>query len=158
MKRWYALVFLLGFVSCAFLFCIFSYSGIRVLFGTGLVTLDEVAPSDWVSEKDIIVLSDRVILRVENATLSDYAATGSMKPLFDIGANGIRIIPKSEGDISIGDIVSFDLGGELVVHQIIRKGVDGDGVYFVTRGSNSLISDGKIRFWDIKYVTIGVIW
>jgi hypothetical protein len=158
MGRWYTLVFLLGFFSCAFLFYIFSYSGAGIPFGTGLVSLNEVAPSDWVSENDIIVLNDRIILKIENATLSDYAATGSMKPLFDSGANGIRIVPKSEDDINVGDIVSFEFGEELVVHQVIEKGVDDGGVYFVTKGSNNPINDEKIRFENIKFVTIGVIW
>ena len=135
----------------------------------GLVSLSEIAPSDWVAEEDIIVLDDRIILRVANATLSNYVATGSMKPLFDIGANGIRIVPDSEEDVGIGDIVSFRFPqldslrhqtgqGRLVVHRVVEKGVDGDGVYFVTRGDNGLIDDGKVRFEEIEYVTIGVIW
>ncbi len=170
MKGWYVLAFLFGFVSCAFLFYIFFYSGFGVPFGTGLASLNEVAPSDWISEDDIIVLEDRIILRVVNATLSDYATSGSMRPLFDFGANGIRIVPESEDDINVGDIVSFRFGsqldsfrhqtgrGELVVHRVVDKGVDGEGVYFVTKGDNGLVDDGKIRFEDIEYVTIGVIW
>jgi hypothetical protein len=122
------------------------------------VSLSGVAPSDWVSEDDIIVLEDRIILRVANATLSDYASTGSMLPLFDVGANGIRVVPESEEDVGVGDIVSFRVGGRLVVHRVVEKGVDDDGVYFVTRGDNGLIDDGKIRFDEIEFVTVGVIW
>ena len=158
MKYEYVLIFLLGFVSCAFLFYIFPYSGLEVPFGTGLVSLSEISPSDWVAEDDIIVLRDRIILKIGNATLSNYAATGSMKPLFDIGANGIRVVPDSEEDINIGDIVSFRFSGRLVVHRVVKKGVDENGVYFVTRGDNGLIDDGKIRFNEIEYVTIGIIW
>ncbi len=158
MKVEYVFVFLFGFLSCAFLFFVFSFSGFGIS-GFGILDLGSLSsPSDWVSEDDIIVLDDRIILMIENATLSNYVATGSMKPLFDAGANGIRVVPKSEDEISVGDIVSFGLGEKLVVHRVVEKGVDGEGVYFVTRGDNNLISDGKVRFWDIEYVTIGIIF
>jgi len=158
MKRWYVLVFLLGFVSCAFLFYGVSFSGLEVPFGTGLVSLSEVAPSDWVAEDDIVVLDDRIILRIADATVSNYAATGSMRPLFDIGANGIRVVPSNEGEIGVGDIVSFRKFGRLVVHRVVEKGVDSEGVYFVTKGDNNFVGDGKVRFEEIEFVTVGVIF
>lgn len=160
MKLEYILVFLLGFFSCAFLFYGFSYSNIEVPFGTGLISLnsDAVTPSDWVSEKDIIIFDNMVILRVSNTTLSNYADTGSMKPVFDKGANGIRIVPNSEDDVNVGDIVSYRFGDILVVHRVIEKGADDEGIYFVAQGDNNILNDGKIRFKDIEYVTIGIIW
>ncbi|MFH1521568.1 MAG: hypothetical protein ABIF18_01285 [archaeon] len=160
MKSEYILVFLLGFFSCAFLFYGFSYSNIEVPFGTGLISLNSeaIAPFDRVSEKDIIIFDDMIILRVSNTTLSNYADTGSMKPVFDKGANGIRVVPDGEDDVNIGDIVSYRFGDILVVHRVIEKGVDGEGVYFIMQGDNNILSDGKIRFEDIEYVTIGVIW
>ena len=71
------------------------------------------APNDWVSEKDIIIFDDMIVLRVENATLSSYAGTGSMKPVFDKGANGIRVVPGSADEIDVGDIVSYKFGPQL---------------------------------------------
>jgi len=152
------LVFLAGFLSCALLFYAFSYSNVEIPFATGLVSFSANAPSDWVAEEDIIIFDDMIVLRIANATLSNYAATGSMKPLFDYGANGIRIVPESIDDISVGDIVSFRFDGILIVHRIAERGVDSEGVYFITQGDNSVFSDDKIRFEDIEYVTIGVIW
>jgi len=128
------------------------------------------APNDWVSEKDIIIFDDMIVLRVENATLSSYAGTGSMKPVFDKGANGIRVVPGSADEIDVGDIVSYKFGpqldslwhqtgqGMLVVHRVVDKGIDDDGVYFVMKGDNNLIADEKVRFEDVEYVTVGVIW
>jgi len=158
MKTGYILVFLLGFLSCMLVFYGVFYSDVEVPFGTGLVSFDASAPNDWVSDEDIIVLDDKIILRVANATLSSYADSGSMKPVFDEGANGIRIVPISADEISVGDIVSYRIGSILVVHRVVEKGLDDDGVYFVMKGDNNLVSDSKVRFEDIEYVTVGVIW
>jgi hypothetical protein len=46
----------------------------------------------------------------------------------------------------------------LIIHRVVEKGVDFDGIYFIAKGDNNVVSDGKIRFEDIKYKTIGVIW
>lgn len=168
MNMKYTLVFVLGFLSCAFLFYGFSYSNValpsvpfsdgNIPFATGLVVSDVNAPSDWVSSNDIIVFDDMVILRVSNATLSSYADSGSMKPVFDEGANGIRVVPQSVEDVNVGDIVSYRFGKILVVHRVVEKGFDEEGVYFIMKGDNNLLSDERVRFEQIEYVTIGVIW
>jgi len=154
----YTLVFLLGFLSCAVLFYGLSYSNLEVPFATGLVSLNVEAPSDWVSEEDIIIFEDHIELNIANATLSSYAPTGSMKPLFDAGANGIRVRPSGEDDISVGDIISFQQNGVMIVHRVVDIGEDIDGIYFITQGDNNLISDGRLRFGDIEWITVGVIW
>ena len=81
-----------------------------------------------------------------------------MKPLFDHSSNGIRIKPVSEDDINIGDIITFKEGNLLIIHRVIEKGIDNNGVYFITKGDNNFVSDGKIRFKDIEYKTIGIIY
>jgi len=154
----YAMMFLLGFLSCAFLFYGFSYSNVEIPFGTGFASSDVDAPNDWVDSDDIIVFDDMILLRIENATLSSYADSGSMKPVFDEGANGIRVVPGSEDEIEVGDIVSYRFDKMLIVHRVVEKGVDDEGVYFVMKGDNNLIVDEKVRFGQIEYVTVGVIW
>ena len=158
MELKYTLIFLLGFLSCAFLFYGFSYSNVEIPFATGLVSFAANAPNDWVSDDDIIVFDDMILLRIENATLSSYADSGSMKPVFDEGANGIRVVPGSEDEIEVGDIVSYRFDKMLIVHRVVEKGVDDEGVYFVMKGDNNLIVDEKVRFGQIEYVTVGVIW
>ena len=54
--------------------------------------------------------------------------------------------------------MSFEKDNDLIIHRVTERGEDSDGIYFITQGDNSNITDGKIRFEDIKYVTIGVIW
>ncbi|MBT7102307.1 hypothetical protein HN935_02230 [archaeon] len=168
MRLKYTLVFLLGFVSCALLFSLFSYFGValagvpiemgKVPFGTGMVSYGVSAPSDWVSEDDIVVFDDMVVLRIANATLSNYANSGSMLPFLDEGANGIRVVPESVDDVNVGDIVSYVFDGIMIVHRVVEKGVDDEGVYFVMQGDNNLVSDGKVRFEDVRYVTVGILY
>ncbi len=153
----YTLIFVAGFLSCAFVFYSFYFLGEEIPLGTGL-GISEPAPSNWINEEDILIFNDKIILKIPNATISNYAASGSMKPLLDKDANGIRIAPESAEEIQVGDIVSFRILGRLVVHRVTEKGVDDKGGYFITKGDNNLFKDGKIRFEDIEYVTIGVIW
>ena len=116
------------------------------------------APSDYIKENQIEITDDKIIIYVENPSLSRYADTGSMIPLLDEYSNGIRIVPDSEEEIYVGDIVTFIRDDKLIVHRVIEKGNDSGGIYFITKGDNSTVSDGKIRFSDIKYKTIGVLW
>jgi len=60
MKFRYTLVFLAGFLSCVFLFYIFSSSNLKIPFATGLVSFDASSPSDWIDEEDIIVFDDYI--------------------------------------------------------------------------------------------------
>ncbi len=151
----FLLVFLLGFFSCTIIFFGLYNSGSEVPFGFGN---DAVSPSDWILEDDLIILKDKIIINIENSELSYYSPSGSMKPVLDKGSNGIRIVPKDSDRINVGDIVSFNKDGMLIVHRIIEKGYDDFGLYFITKGDNNDFSDGKIRFEDIKYVTVGILY
>lgn len=116
------------------------------------------APSDYILESQIFITEDKIVIDIEDASLSAYAPTGSMIPLLDEGANGIRVIPKSEDEISVGDIITFNKDSILIVHRIIQKGTDNEGTYFITKGDNNEYADEKVRFRDIKYKTIGILY
>jgi len=116
------------------------------------------SPADRISKSEIEVYNDRIVIWVDNATLSEYADTGSMAPLIDKGANGIRIVPKSEDDIKLGDIITFESEYGMIVHRVIEIGEDKQGKYFITKGDNNFFSDGKIRFNQIRYVTVAVLY
>jgi len=154
----YFAIFLMGFISCA-LFNLIS-SDIEMPINLGTLSLVPVlnSPGDWIKESGIHVYENAVVIDIEGASLAKYASTGSMKPVLDDKSTGIRIQPKSSEQISVGDIVTFEENEELIVHRVIDKGEDSEGVYFITKGDNNDITDGKIRFEDIKYVTIGVLW
>jgi signal peptidase I len=122
----------------------------------------EKTPSDFIKEEDIKIEDNKLIISLTGASISRYAPTGSMIPVLDEKSNGIRIVPDSEKDIDIGDIVTFnqkvDEKEYLIVHRVIEKGEDEKGIYFITKGDNNSLNDGKIRFSDIKYVTIGILY
>lgn len=119
---------------------------------------DEKTPSDSIEDSRIMVFDDRVVIYIDDASLSHYAPTGSMEPVLDENSNGIRVRVNSVDEIEVGDIISFKKDRISIVHRVVDKGVDGKGVYFVTKGDNNEFSDGKIRFEDVEYKTVGVIW
>lgn len=149
------LVFLLGWLSSN------VYSG---NYETPLnVTPREImSPSDIIKEKQIVIYEDRIVIFVENAKMSRYANTNSMDPVLDQGANGLQIVPDSPNNIQIGDIITYEAewaGNKLIVHRVIKIGQDDEGWYAVAKGDNSTFTDpGKIRFDQIKYLLIGVIY
>ena len=125
MKKVLALVFLLGFFSCAFLFYVLEYSSLETPKVTGFVleNNNEGSPSDRITNDDIIILKDKIIIEVSGTTLSSYADTGSMNPFFDEGANGIRINPSNIGDIRNTEYAKADkVFGISFCFHIFRSG------------------------------------
>ena len=109
-------------------------------------------------EKNIEIYPDRIVIKIDNAMLGRYAPTGSMLPTLNENTIGIKVIPASEDDINAGDIVTFRKDGILIIHRVVEKGADKNGTYFVTKGDNNFFNDGKIRFDDIEYKTIMLIY
>lgn len=155
-----SIIFLLGFLSANIVGIFLIYGNeIPLSFNGSLFSFhNNSAPFDFVGENQIKVFEDKIVIDIEGASISRYAPTGSMLPVLDEGSNGIRIVPKSEADIHIGDIITFRQDNILIIHRVINIGEDNNGTYFITKGDNSPINDGKIRFSDIEYITIGVIW
>lgn len=163
-----ALIFLAGFASCALAVFVFSlsangmempFSAISGIYGVSGMPGNDSAPGDWINLNQITLTGESITIRIPNASLSSYAPTGSMKPVFDEKSNGIRIVPQSAEQIKVGDIITFTLGNDIVVHRVIEKGEDSEGYWFLTKGDNNPISDEvKIRFSQIKYITIAVLY
>ena len=108
--------------------------------------------------KNIDIYPDKIVINIENASIGRYAPTGSMLPTLNEKTIGIKVVPMSEDDIHKGDIVSFRKDGLLVIHRVAEKGTDKNGTYFITKGDNNLFNDGKVRFDDIEYKTIMLIY
>tara|TARA_Y100000310_G_scaffold270603_1_gene284570 strand:+ start:7323 stop:7820 length:498 start_codon:yes stop_codon:yes gene_type:complete len=154
------LIFLFGFLSANLVSYFFVY-GLENPFSNsfGLAGVNSnLAPSDFIKEKDIQIHDNEIIINVKDASLSRYASTGSMIPVLDEGSNGIRVVPSSENEVNEGDIITFKQDNLLIVHRVVEKGEDSNGTYFITKGDNNSLSDEKIRFKDIKYITIGVLY
>ncbi len=116
------------------------------------------SPSDFVNDDNIIVYEDKVVIKVEGAKISTYEGTGSMLPTLGEGVNGVSVVPRSTDEINVGDIVSFRREGQLIVHRVVQKGADAEGVFFVTKGDNSIADDGKVRFDEMERVLIALIY
>jgi len=154
------LIFLFGFLSANLINFYFVYGELENPFSNIPFSVNnlENTPSDLIHEDQIEVYPNKIIIHIENASISRYAATGSMKPVLDEYSNGIRVIPKSEEEIHVGDIITFEENNYLVVHRVIEKGIDEKGTYFITKGDNNTTPDEKIRFKNVRYITVGIIW
>ena len=138
-----------------------SITGRMVLSAFGGVSPEVKSPVGRVDEDQILVYRDKIVLDVEDATWAVYTDTNSMDPVLDVGAKGLEVVPKSPSEIHVGDIVSYAADGEegLIVHRVNKIGNDEDGWYAILKGDNNPSPDpGKIRFGQIKYLVIGVIY
>ncbi len=120
-----------------------------------------ISPYDRVKDSQINVYDDAIVIYINNAELAGYADTNSMDPLLDRNATGLEIIPESENDIYVGDVVAYEpnWADGLIVHRVIDKGMDKEGAYYVLKGDNNTKADPEmVRFSQIRYVLIGVIY
>ncbi len=147
------LVFSLGFISG-----IISNKETLTEFPLSSNSYEEASPSDYIQEDNIKLYKDRVVILIDNPSMSSYADTNSMLPVLDAGSNGIKFVPKSEKDIKVGDIISFKFEDKIIVHRVVSIGSDELGTYFITKGDNNKYADEKIRFSDIVSKTIAVIY
>jgi len=119
------------------------------------------SPKDRVAEKQIEVYSDRIILDIQNAQWARFTDTKSMEPIIHSGSNAIEIVPQSEDDIQVGDIVSYesDYTDGFIIHRVVYKGEDEEGIYFILKGDNLATSDpGRVRFDQIQRVVVAIIY
>jgi len=123
---------------------------------------DEVpSPSAWVTDTQIGVYSQRVIIDVQDPQWATFTDTHSMEPVISSRSYAIEVVPKSADQINVGDIVSYksDYADGTIIHRVIQKSSDADGVYFILKGDNNPKQDpGKIRFDQIKRVVVAIIY
>lgn len=122
---------------------------------------ENLAPSDHIAEQDISVLDDKVVISIKNPVWARFAPSGSMKPVFDTGANAIEIIPTSPTQIKTGDIISYqaDWLDTPVVHRVLSTGEDSDGWYATVKGDNNDEADpGKVRWDQVRRVVVAIIY
>lgn len=127
----------------------------------GIKNEEKPSPFNWIPERDISVQKDKVIIEIKNAQWSKFTNTNSMDPVLDNGANAIQIVPSSETDIHIGDIVSYQskYAEGTIIHRVIEIGYDKEGWYVIMKGDNNPRQDpGKVRFSQIKRVLVAIIY
>src|SRR3990167_5733096 len=82
------------------------------------------SPKGRVGENEIHVYSRRVIVDVEDAILARFTDTKSMEPVLNRDTNAIEIKPRDEGDIQVGDIISYTsaFSDAIIIHRVVEKG------------------------------------
>ena len=150
----------------SFLFFIsLLFTGIFLIAYSLNVSGEEVntvsAPSDTLSESNIQVYDSKVIIRLDGARWASYTNTKSMSPVLDENSHGIEIVPKSEDDIHIGDIIAYatKYNNIPIVHRIIAIKKDKEGTYYILKGDNNMKRDPEnVRFSQIRYKLVAVIY
>jgi hypothetical protein len=122
--------------------------------------IERSSPRDRISESDITLFPDRVVIELSGAQWARFADTNSMDPVLDAGANAIQVVPKSMDEIDVGDIISYrHSSGRVIIHRVIEKGIDANGWYVIAQGDNNPLPDpDKIRFEHITRVVVAIIY
>lgn len=119
------------------------------------------SPGDRVKMNQIEVYNGQVILDIKDAQWAQFSDTHSMEPVISSTSNAIEVVPKSESEIKVGDIVSYesDFADGIFIHRVIEIGSDDKGWYAIVKGDNNPSPDpGRIRFKQIKRVVVAIIY
>ncbi len=122
---------------------------------------EKPSPQDWIKENQIHVYSDKIVIDLANARWAKFTDTNSMDPVFDKGNNVIQIVPSSEKQLAVGDIITYQSKymKDAIIHRIIEINNDEQGWYAIAKGDNNDSPDpGRIRFNQIKKVVVGVLY
>lgn len=124
-------------------------------------TYDLPSPEDYISEEDILVYKDKVIIRLDSPQWASFSPTRSMDPVLDAGHNAIEIALKSMDQVQVGDIVSYysKKADSTIIHRVIYKGTDDDGQYLIMKGDNNPSRDPeKVREDQLRRKVVGIIY
>lgn len=113
---------------------------------------------NYINLLQIHIYNDSFCVDVENPSISNYASSESMIPTLDKNSNGIRIIPINYSDIGIGDMITYKVNNKSIIHRVIAYGFDEEGWFVLARGDNNNYIDKKIRWNQVKYKTIALIY
>ncbi|MBN2459036.1 signal peptidase I [Candidatus Woesearchaeota archaeon] len=121
----------------------------------------EAGPFSRISEEDIKVYSDRIIIYVNKAFPASFSGSKSMYPYIREGIYALEVKPDTQDELKIGDIIGFrsEIFNTTIIHRITEIGEDEEGWYAITKGDNNPAPDpGKVRFGDVVGVLVGLIY
>ncbi|MDD5331571.1 MAG: hypothetical protein PHE43_01975 [Candidatus Nanoarchaeia archaeon] len=117
------------------------------------------SPSDRVTISNLELSKNKLTVNLEDIHLAQFEDTNSMDPILDENSIGIEIKPNDENGLSVGDIVAYEYEGEMIIHRIEKISYDNEGWYATLKGDNNSFSDPfKVRFNQIKYILVGVLY
>ncbi|MFW6013825.1 MAG: signal peptidase I, partial [Nanoarchaeota archaeon] len=129
--------------------------------GAHYVAEEKAMPADRVSQEAIHIMSEKVILDVENPKWSKFTDTKSMEPVLGKGAYGIHVIPEKPSEINVGDIIAYrsDYTNGTIIHRVIDIGEDEEGVFYILKGDNNPSQDpGKVRFEQVERILVAIVY
>ncbi len=144
-----SIIFLAGFLSHGFYINYFENP------------TDLPGPHPHLQEDQIELQNDQVILHLPQAQFASFTPTHSMDPVLDSDAHALEITPKTENEIHIGDIISYqsEYAEGTLIHRVINIQKDEQGTYFTLKGDNNPEPDpGKVRFEQIKRVLVAILY
>ena len=151
----------LGLLAAVFLLGVVFYISLAnsgTISGFFAFNDESKASSNFIEEDSIEAYSDRVVIHIDDPIITRYTDSGSMEPFLSKTANGVEIKPQHEEDVKVGDVITFDKDGLLIVHRVVEIDKDEQGVYFITKGDNNNVKDEKVRFSQIKSILVAVIY
>ncbi|MGV8150794.1 MAG: hypothetical protein ACP5NV_03650 [Candidatus Woesearchaeota archaeon] len=109
-----------------------------------------------IAPENIIIDGNRIIITLENSSLSVFADTSSMLPIINHNTKAIQIKPDV---LNIGDIISYEEGEDIIIHRIVDIGTDSEGIYYITKGDNNNAVDPiKVRYDNIRGKVVVLIY
>ena len=123
--------------------------------------LKDLSPVGRVSEDQIHIYSDYIILDIPGAQWATFTNSDSMAPVLDKGTQALQIVPRTPEDIHLGDIVSYAKPGEelRIIHRVVYIGEDEEGIYYIVKGDNNRDPDPeKVRFEQIERVLFALVY
>lgn len=159
----YIAIFILAFLTGALAMGLYAQGGLGDLSNpAGMIgTTEQASPADHVSEDEIMLYPNKVVIMIDNPQWAAFADTNSMDPVLDAGHNAIEIMPKTMDEIEVGDIVSYTPsdGKGTIIHRVIEKNTDKDGEYLLFKGDNNPVQDPeKVRFSQVQRMVVGIIY
>jgi hypothetical protein len=116
-------------------------------------------PKERIFERDLAVYRNQVLINMNGPFFANFEDTGSMEPLLNSNSKAIQIKPLNENELEVGDIISFNVSNQLIIHRIVEIGEDELGWFVITKGDNNLRPDPfKVRFNQIDRVLVAIIY
>ncbi len=122
---------------------------------------DKISPYDWIKTDDILVYDNYVLIKIKDPEWAIFTDTNSMDPVLDSTSNAIEIIPGSEKDVHLGDIVAYKSRYHegTITHRVVEIGEDSAGWYIRLKGDNNPdIDPGKVRFNQVERIVVGILY
>lgn len=121
----------------------------------------EVSPSSRISQNDVQIYDDRVVIYIRKAFPVRFFDSRSMYPLISKNAFALEVPPRSHEALEVGDIIGYksETFNITIVHRIVNISQDEQGWYAITKGdANPQPDPEKIRFDDVQGVLVGLIY